>query len=49
MNKTEAEIRSYASRMPINEYIGPINEAIFSLEEKTGQYAEEVERYEYYR
>lgn len=49
LNKTEAEISSYASTLPINQYIGPINVALLTFEEKAELYGEEVERYEYYR
>ncbi|XP_073478150.1 prominin-2 isoform X1 [Aquarana catesbeiana] len=49
LNKSEAEVRSYASTLPINQYIGPINAALLTFEEKTELYGEEVERYEYYR
>ncbi|XP_077325634.1 prominin-2 [Lithobates pipiens] len=49
LNRTEADVRSYASTLPINQYIGPINAALITFEEKTEVYGEEVERYEYYR
>ncbi|XP_072005009.1 prominin-2 isoform X1 [Engystomops pustulosus] len=49
LNNTEQEIRSYAGKIPILQYIGPIEEAILNFELKTKVYGHEVERYEYYR
>ncbi|KAM5172581.1 prominin-2 isoform 2-T2 [Mantella aurantiaca] len=49
LNKTEAEIRLYASSFPINKYIGPISSAVLTFQVKTAAYGEQVERYEYYR
>ncbi|KAM9311965.1 prominin-2-like [Gastrophryne carolinensis] len=49
LDRTEVEIRDYASSLPINQYIGPIDDAVFKLEEKATIYGDEVERYERYR
>ncbi|XP_075711460.1 prominin-2 [Rhinoderma darwinii] len=49
LNKTEQEIISYAGKIPILQYIKPIDKAVLNFEEKTSVYGHEVERYEYYR
>ncbi|XP_068130934.1 prominin-2 isoform X2 [Hyperolius riggenbachi] len=49
LDKTEAEIRTYASDMPIQRYIEPISSGVLKFEDKAMIYGGEVERYEYYR
>ncbi|XP_069799380.1 prominin-2 [Dendropsophus ebraccatus] len=49
LNETQKVIESYAGKIPILRYIEPIDDAVYSFEQKTKVYGGEVERYEYYR
>ncbi|XP_053320646.1 prominin-2 [Spea bombifrons] len=49
LDRTEQEIKSYVTRIPIRQYTDPINTSLINFKETSTTYEKEVERYENYR